>query len=55
MKKTVQLNEEVIKSKIKELVRNCVEETINELLEVETENDVCHIHNILSMNPLRST
>ena len=30
--KTVQLNEEVIKSQIKELVRGSVEETLNELL-----------------------
>ena len=31
--KIVQLNEEVIKGQIKELVRGSVEETLNELLE----------------------
>lgn len=36
--KIVQLNEEVIKSQIKELVRDSVEETLNELLEAETKN-----------------
>ena len=35
--KIVQLNEEVIKGQIKELVRGSVEETLNELLEVEAE------------------
>ncbi|MCI8914719.1 MAG: IS256 family transposase, partial [Lawsonibacter sp.] len=35
--KIVQLNEEVIKDQIKELVRGSVEETLNELLEVEAE------------------
>ena len=35
--KIVQLNEEVIKGQIKELVRGSVEETLNELLEKETE------------------
>ena len=34
----VQLNEKVIKSQIKELVRGSVEETLNELLEKETES-----------------
>lgn len=33
----VQLNEEVIKGRIKELVRGSVEETLNELLEQEAE------------------
>ena len=33
----VQLNEEVIKSELKELVRGSVEETLNELLEAEAE------------------
>ena len=33
--KIVQLNEEVIKGQIKELVRGSVEETLNELLEAE--------------------
>ncbi len=36
--KIVQLNEEVIKGQIKELVRGCVEETLNELLEKEAES-----------------
>ena len=35
--KIVQLNEEVIKGQIKELVRVSVEETLNELLEVEAQ------------------
>ena len=33
--KIVQLNEEVIKGQLKELVRGSVEETLNELLEQE--------------------
>lgn len=33
--KIVQLNEAVIKGEIKELVRDSVEETLNELLEAE--------------------
>lgn len=36
-KKIVQLNEEVIKGQLKELVRGSVEETLNELLEAEAE------------------
>ena len=36
--KNVQLNEDVIKSQIKELVRGSVEETQNELLEKEAES-----------------
>ena len=36
--KIVQLNEEVIKSQIKELVCGSVEETLNELLEKEAES-----------------
>ena len=36
-KKIVQLNEAVIKSELKELVRGSVEETLNELLEAEAE------------------
>ena len=36
--KIVQLNEEVIKGQIKELVRGSVEETLNELLEKEAES-----------------
>ena len=35
--KIVQLNEDVIKGEIKELVRGCVEETLNEPLEQEAE------------------
>ena len=35
--KIVQLNEEVIKGQIKDLVRGSVEETLNELLEAEAE------------------
>ncbi len=35
--KTAQLNEEVIKGQLKELVRGSVEETLNELLEQEAE------------------
>ena len=34
-KKIVQLNEEIIKSELKELVRSSVEETLNNLLEQE--------------------
>ena len=33
--KIVQLNEEIIKGQLKELVRGSVEETLNELLEKE--------------------
>ena len=36
-KEILQLNEAVIKSELKELVRGSVEETLNELLETETE------------------
>ena len=35
--KIVYLNEEVIKGKIKELVRDSIEKTLNELLEVEAD------------------
>ena len=35
--KIVQLNEEIIKGQLKELVRSSVEETLNELLEKEAE------------------
>ena len=35
--KIVQLNEEVIKGQLKELVRGSVEETLNELLDQEAE------------------
>ena len=37
LKKIVQLNEEVIKGQLKEMVRGSVEETLNELLEQEAE------------------
>ena len=37
LEKIVQLNENVIKSQLKELVRGSVEETLNELLEAEAE------------------
>ena len=36
--KIVQLNEEIIKGQLKELVRDSVEETLNELMEKETES-----------------
>ena len=36
--KIVQLNEEIIKGQLKELVRGSVEETLNELLEREAES-----------------
>ena len=36
--KIVQLNEEIIKGQIRELVRSSVEETLNELLEKEAES-----------------
>ena len=35
--KILQLNEEVIKGQLKELVRRSVEETLNELLEAEAQ------------------
>ena len=38
-KKIVQLNEEIIKTELKELVRNSVEETLNSLLDQEA-NDL---------------
>ena len=38
--KIVQLNEEIIKGQLKELVRGRVEETLNELLETEPERPV---------------
>ena len=38
--KIVQLNEEVIKGQIKELVRGSVEETLNELLEKADMNSI---------------
>lgn len=34
----VQLNEEVIKGQLNDLVRNSVEETLNDLLELEASN-----------------
>ena len=39
--KIVQLNEEVIKGQLKELVRGSVEETLNELLEAEAIEQDC--------------
>ena len=36
-KAIIQLNEEIVKSEIKELVRNSVEDTLNELLNKEAE------------------
>ena len=36
--KIVQLNEELVRGQIKELVRSSVEETLNELLEKEAES-----------------
>ena len=36
-KNIIQLNEEVVKNELKELVRNSVEETLNELLNQEAE------------------
>lgn len=36
--KIVQLNEEVIKGRLKELVCGSVEETLNEMLEVEADS-----------------
>ena len=36
-KKIIQLNEEVVKSELKELVRSSVEETLNELLDKEAD------------------
>ena len=43
--KIVQLNEAIIKSELKELVRVSVEETLNELLEGEAEK----IHSVRSI------
>ena len=39
--KIVQLNEEIIKGQLKELVRGSVEETLNELLEKGSRQDLC--------------
>ena len=36
-KKIIQLNEEVVMSELKELVRSSVEETLNELLDKEAD------------------
>ena len=38
--KIVQLNEEIIKSELKELVRSSVEETLNGLLEQEAHTNI---------------
>ena len=41
-KDIIQLNEEVVKSELKELVRSSVEETLNELLDKEADGtDQC--------------
>ena len=44
--KIVQLNEEVIKGQLKELVRGSVEETLNELLEQEVVSRVLRKFNL---------
>ena len=44
--KIVQLNEEVIKGQLKELVRGSVEETLNELLEQEVVSRVMRKFNL---------
>ena len=58
--KIVQLNEEVIKAQLKELVRDSVEETLNELLEAvgevfpEAKYQRCTVHfyrNVFSVTP----
>ena len=58
--KIVQLNEEVIKGQLKELVRGSVEETLNELLEAvgevfpEAKYQRCTVHfyrNVFSVTP----
>ena len=47
--KTVQLNEEVIKSQIKELVRGSVEETLTELLANARRGDIaCQKNDVLT-------
>ena len=62
--KIVQLNEEVIKAQLKELVRDSVEETLNELLEAvgevfpEDKYQRCTVHfyrNVFSGVPSTST
>ncbi len=52
--KIVQLNEEVIKGQLKELVRGSVEETLNELLEAEA-NKLTQLPGTSAMNSARAT
>ena len=52
--KIVQLNEEVIKVQLKELVRGSVEETLNELLEAEA-NKLTQLPGTSAMNSARAT
>ena len=52
--KIVQLNEAVIKSELKELVRGSVEETLNELLEAEA-NKLTQLPGTSAMNSARAT
>ena len=54
--KIVQLNEEIIKGQIKELVRGSVEETLNELLEKEAESltQAARYHQRAEQESLRS-
>ena len=47
--KIVQLNEEIIKGQLKELVRGSVEETLNELLEKEAQS---HLASVLAFERL---
>ena len=48
--KIVQLNEEVIKGQLKELVRGSVEETLNELLEQEAEKLMIKYNKLRKLN-----
>ena len=52
-KKIVQLNEEVIKGEIKELVRGSVEETLNELLDAEAEKSLPKLPGTSEMSSAR--
>ena len=54
-KKIVQLNEEVIKGEIKELVRGSVEETLNELLDAEAEKSLPKLPGTSEMSSARVT
>ena len=53
--KIVQLNEEVIKGQLKELVRGSVEETLNELLEAEAQKLTQRRPGMNAMNSARAT